>query len=97
VPPFPAFGRPIDDETAAFTCRARACPADADGMVRCRGAQRERVTRAAVIFNPETASIATSGVPPVTAVPEPSTWAMLLIGFAGLGFAGQPRRKAPFA
>jgi hypothetical protein len=23
-----------------------------------------------------------------TAVPEPSTWAMLLIGFAGLGFAG---------
>jgi hypothetical protein len=25
------------------------------------------------------------GVPP--AVPEPSTWAMMLIGFAGLGFA----------
>ncbi len=24
----------------------------------------------------------------VTAVPEPSTWAMLLLGFAGLGFAG---------
>ena len=33
-----------------------------------------------------------------TAVPEPSTWAMLLIGFAGLGFAfRQSRRKAPFA
>jgi PEP-CTERM motif len=26
------------------------------------------------------------------AVPEPSTWAMLLIGFAGLGFAGLRRR-----
>ena len=25
---------------------------------------------------------------PVATVPEPSTWAMLLIGFAGLGFAG---------
>jgi hypothetical protein len=24
----------------------------------------------------------------VSAVPEPSTWAMLLLGFAGLGFAG---------
>jgi hypothetical protein len=30
------------------------------------------------------------------AVPEPSTWAMMLIGFAGLGFAGyrQARRRA---
>jgi hypothetical protein len=29
-------------------------------------------------------------------VPEPSTWAMLLIGFAGLGFAGW-RRAARLA
>jgi hypothetical protein len=30
-------------------------------------------------------------------IPEPSTWAMMLIGFAGLGFAGYrvSRRKAP--
>jgi PEP-CTERM motif len=27
-------------------------------------------------------------------VPEPSTWAMMLIGFAGLGFAGYRSRKA---
>ena len=27
-------------------------------------------------------------------VPEPSTWAMMVIGFAGLGFAGCRRRKA---
>jgi hypothetical protein len=35
---------------------------------------------------------------PITlvAVPEPSTWAMLLIGFAGLGFAGW-RRAAGLA
>ena len=26
--------------------------------------------------------------PPPTAVPEPSTWAMMVVGFAGLGFAG---------
>jgi hypothetical protein len=31
-------------------------------------------------------------------VPEPSTWAMMLIGFAGLGFAfRQSRRKVSFA
>jgi hypothetical protein len=32
------------------------------------------------------------------AVPEPSTWALLLLGFAGLGFAfRQSRRKVSFA
>jgi hypothetical protein len=29
-----------------------------------------------------------------SAIPEPSTWAMMLIGFAGLGFAGYRRAKA---
>ena len=36
----------------------------------------------------------------VTAVPEPSTWAMMLLGFAGLGFAGwraQQKKSAAFA
>ena len=34
------------------------------------------------------------GDPPgVTTVPEPSTWAMMLLGFAGLGFAGYRRAK----
>jgi hypothetical protein len=32
-----------------------------------------------------------------SAVPEPSTWAMLLIGFAGLGYAGWRRSKGPIA
>ncbi len=31
------------------------------------------------------------------AVPEPSTWAMLLLGFAGLGFAGYRRARAGHA
>jgi hypothetical protein len=34
----------------------------------------------------------------VSSVPEPSTWAMMLLGFAGLGFAfKQSRRKVAFA
>jgi hypothetical protein len=28
----------------------------------------------------------------VAPVPEPSTWAMMLLGFAGLGYAGYRRR-----
>ena len=36
-----------------------------------------------------------AAVPNVTAVPEPSTWAMLIIGFAGIGFMSY-RRKNQF-
>ena len=46
-------------------------------------------------------SVRTQELPVVTlvssvttrAVPEPSTWAMMLIGFAGLGFAGYKRAR----
>jgi hypothetical protein len=31
----------------------------------------------------------------VASVPEPSTWAMMLIGFAGLGYAGYRQRQKP--
>jgi PEP-CTERM motif len=35
-------------------------------------------------------------LPTIAAVPEPSTWAMLFAGFAGLGFLGwRQARKAP--
>jgi PEP-CTERM motif len=35
----------------------------------------------------------TSGTLTIAAVPEPSTWAMLLIGFAGVGFMAYRRRN----
>jgi PEP-CTERM motif len=31
----------------------------------------------------------------VSAVPEPSTWAMLLLGFAGIGFMAYRRKSKP--
>ena len=40
-----------------------------------------------------TMAIIQIGTPP-PAVPEPSTWAMMALGFAGLGFAGYRSRKA---
>jgi hypothetical protein len=33
------------------------------------------------------------GTPPVGGVPEPATWAMMLLGFAGLGFAFRSSRR----
>ena len=36
-----------------------------------------------------------AGTGSISGVPEPSTWAMMLLGFAGLGFAGyRASRKA---
>ena len=35
--------------------------------------------------------------PPIVPVPEPSTWALMLLGFAGLGYAGWRRRPAALA
>ena len=37
-------------------------------------------------------SLPTAEVPPAPAIPEPSTWAMLLIGFAGVGHMTYRRR-----
>ena len=33
----------------------------------------------------------------VGAVPEPATWAMMMLGFAGIGYAGLRRTKSPLA
>jgi PEP-CTERM motif len=37
------------------------------------------------------------GTAAVAGVPEPATWAMMLLGFAGLGFAFRKSRRASFA
>jgi uncharacterized membrane protein len=43
-------------------------------------------------------ALATSAIdPPADAVPEPSTWIMLLLGFTGLGFAGYRRKQKSVA
>jgi hypothetical protein len=38
--------------------------------------------------------VTTNGMTPV---PEPSTWALMLLGFAGLGFAGWRRKRHKLA
>jgi hypothetical protein len=51
-----------------------------------------------VSFTPESATFAVDNIVLSSAIPEPSTWALMLVGFAGLGFAGyRTSRKAPTA
>ena len=45
-----------------------------------------------VTFGSNGNALEVAGVSVSSAVPEPSTWAMMLLGFAGLGFAGYRRR-----
>jgi hypothetical protein len=40
---------------------------------------------------------AAAGIPTSAPVPEPSTWVMMLIGFAGLGYAAVRQRRIPRA
>jgi hypothetical protein len=50
----------------------------------------------AVLKGPTGNTVTSSGVATYTLIPEPSTWAMMLLGFAGLGFVGyRASRKRP--
>jgi hypothetical protein len=50
------------------------------------------VDNAVVTVNGQSGTLTYEYTPTSPAVPEPSTWAMMLVGFAGLGYAGYRRR-----
>lgn len=47
-----------------------------------------------ILTSPGIGNSPSAGVP---GTPEPSTWAMMMLGFAGLGFAGLRRHRSPVA
>jgi hypothetical protein len=65
---------------------------DSLGLVNAAGDQVYSGPESSPVFAPGSFSAAdineNMGTLTFTAVPEPSTWAMMLLGFAGLGFAG---------
>jgi hypothetical protein len=59
--------------------------------------QFDRVVAASSSYSFEFDNVVAGGATLSAAVPEPSTWAMLLLGFAGLGYAAVRRNKGPIS
>jgi hypothetical protein len=57
------------------------------GLLGSMGSQANDINDSGVVVGLSTFA----AVPPPIPTPEPSTWAMMLIGFAGLAFAGYRR------
>jgi len=107
VPTFPGFPLGVTSGTYPpmtfdLTMASSYNPAfvTAQGSV----ANAEAALEAALLTGRTYINIHTTGNPTgeirgfLAAVPEPATWAMMLLGFAGLGFAfRRSRRKAAFA
>jgi hypothetical protein len=51
----------------------------------------------AVLQGPTGSTVISTGAATYALIPEPSTWAMMLLGFAGLGFVGYRKSRRPAA
>ena len=86
----------VSNPPDALALTSSVIPADALGAPSALGFNFTNVNPAIHIANGTIASFTGSfgGNASASAVPEPSTWAMMLLGFAGLGYAGLRSRKA---
>jgi hypothetical protein len=82
-----------DQFNTAFTCLACAIPSS--GFFNVEASLGELITKITVQANggqlDDIRQVRLEGVAP--AVPEPSTWAMMILGFAGIGFMAYRRRN----
>jgi hypothetical protein len=88
-------GNPPD----ALTLMSDVIPVDALGTPSALGFTFTNVTPSVHLGIGTIASFTASfsGNASASAIPEPSTWAMLALGFAGLGYAGFRRSRQPVA
>jgi CHRD domain/PEP-CTERM motif len=107
VPTFPGFPLGVSSGTYSMTFDLMQASAYNPAFVTAQGgtvAGAEAALETALLAGDTYLNIHTAMFPSgeirgfLSAVPEPSTWAMMLIGFAGLGFVfRQSRRKVSFA
>lgn len=107
VPTFPGFPLGVTSGTYSMTFNLLQASTYNPAFITANGgtvAGAEAVFVSALLAGETYLNIHTTNFPGgeirgfLGAVPEPSTWAMMLIGFAGLGYAFQrSRRKVSFA
>jgi hypothetical protein len=90
VPFPPGVSLPVNYDQATVTDFYTSC-AGVPGCV-LAGDGQPYVSRFSGITNP---SVGTWAVRNVSSIPEPSTWAMMLLGFAGLGYVGHRASRRP--
>jgi hypothetical protein len=82
-----------DQFNTVFTCSACAIPSS--GFFNVQASLGELITKITVQANggqlDDVRQVRLAGV--MTATPEPATWAMLIVGFAGVGFLAYRRRS----
>jgi PEP-CTERM motif len=88
IPPAPAI-YPAVAASSANSIDGAVDPLDPIGL------QGDGASSATTISVDPIGMLGGDGAGGATAVPEPSTWALLLLGFAGLGYAAFRRSKSP--
>jgi hypothetical protein len=95
---FDTAGPPFDAGTldifGGASLIGNICVGAAAAFGLCGGSGFHGVVRGALIAYTNETPVVTRISPVVTAVPEPSTWAMMILGFCGLGFMAYRRKQS---
>jgi len=76
-------------------CGVNVCGAEGSGVIQFSGTYTSLSWTNPVFENYYLITVGDEGRAVTSAVPEPSTWAMMLLGFVGLGFMAYRRKAKP--
>jgi hypothetical protein len=74
------------------------CDIPSSGFFNVQASLGELINKISIVANgqlDDVRQVRLEGVDPISAVPEPSTWAMMILGFAGVGFMAYRRKSKP--
>jgi hypothetical protein len=76
-------------------CGVNVCGTEGSGVIQFFGTYSSHSWTNPVFENYYLITVGDEGLAVTSGVPEPSTWAMMLLGFAGIGFMAYRRKAKP--